>query len=68
VALGFQPAAGFSPRGSAPNLKYTTASGGTVTRMECGWPCQGSGSDGNPPRFPMLLPPKQAASLLRISR
>ena len=53
---------------SLSGFRNTTASGGTVSRIECCWPCQGVGSEYRPPAFPRLPPPKQAASLFKSSR
>lgn len=53
---------------SLSGFRNTTASGGTVSRIECCWPCQGVGSEYWPPAFPRLPPPKQAASLFKSSR
>ena len=47
----------FADGASLSGFRNTTASGGTVSRIECCWPCQGNGSEGTPPVFPILLPP-----------
>src|SRR5690606_8581696 len=45
------------PGSSARPAKYTTASGGSVTTIDCGCPCAATGWLSTPPRLPMPLPP-----------
>ena len=42
---------------SLSGLRNITARGGSVSKTECCWPCQGNGSEGRPPVFPILPPP-----------
>ncbi len=48
---------GLASRIAQVGRSHTAASGGSVRRIECGRPCQGTGSLDTPPILPRLLPP-----------